>query len=57
MEEVLGDLAEAINGMKIQRVPPPVPFKGIGQGDIKDFFDAFEKYCDSVYKKEYSSYL
>ena len=57
MEEVLGDLAEAINGMKIQRVPPPVPFKGVGQGDIKDFFDAFEKYCDSVYKKEYSSYL
>ena len=53
--DVLRGLTDALEGMKVERVPPPAPFTGAGS--IDDFFAAFEKYAGSVYKYDTKSYL
>ena len=52
---VLGELSTAINGMRIDRVPPPVPYNGCG--NVQSFFTAFEKYARALYKDDEESYL
>ena len=55
MAEVLQNLAEAIGNMNVNRVPPPLPYKGVGS--IEDFLTTFERYAQSLYQDEHDSYL
>ena len=52
---VLGELSTAIQGMRVDRVPPPVPYNGFGSA--QSFFTAFEKYAKSIYDNDEQSYL
>lgn len=54
MEETLAQLAQAIAGMKEERVPPPAVFGG--SGSVDHFFEVFEKYAKSVYGVDKSSW-
>ena len=53
---VMAQLADAIECLKVTRVPPPLAFAGIpGDGNINEFFKIFEKYAHSIYKKDTDS--
>ena len=52
---VLGELSTAIQGMRVDRVPPPVPYNGLGSA--RNFFAAFEKYAKSLYDDDEQCYL
>ena len=55
MSGALAQLADVLSNMNMDKVPPPVPYKG--KGCIKDFFAAFERYCISLYKGNTDSFL
>lgn len=58
MAEVFSELAEAIRDMRVDRIPPPTAFAGMGgSSGINSFFRIFEKYCNAVYKKDPKSWL
>ena len=53
----MGNLAQAINDLRTDRVPPPVTFSGLGGASaVNSFFLAFEKYATSVYKQDFDSW-
>ena len=58
MEAVLENLAQAIEQLNINKVPPPMPYNGEASGtSIEDFFVNFERYAHALYQDEYASYL
>ena len=57
ISSVMGDLAQAINDLRTDRVPPPVTFSGLGGASaVNSFFLAFEKYATSIYKQDFDSW-
>ena len=57
ISSVMGDLAQAINDLRTDRVPPPLTFSGLGGASaVNSFFCAFEKYATSIYKQDLDSW-
>ena len=48
-------LAAALNKFHAAKVPPPIPYKGVG--DVREFFRNFERYAESLYDQDEQSYL
>ena len=63
ISEAVGQLAEVVKEMRVDRVPPktvppPVVFVGFqGQIDIINSFSAFDHYWLVLYKKDLTSWL
>ena len=55
MADVLQNLATAIAGLNVNKVPPPQPYCGLGS--VNDWFTTFERYANALYQNDYPSYL
>ena len=54
-QQLIENFTAALRDIKVQRVPPPMPYKGVGS--INDFFENFERYAHSLYENDARSYL
>ena len=55
MNEILGNLTEALDRLGAARVPPPMQYNGTS--NVTNFFETFENYCRSIYGNQQGSWL